>query len=70
MIGAKGTETTATGVVGMKLDLAAVEATAGGKEGTVIWAKRADGRAARTNWSGAAVVTGVGWIGAEAASRV
>ena len=53
LIGAKGTDTTATGVVGMKLDLAAVEATAGGKEGTVIWAKRADGRVARTNWSGA-----------------
>jgi hypothetical protein len=33
----------------MKLALAAVEATAGGKEGTVIWAKRADGRVARTN---------------------
>jgi hypothetical protein len=33
--------------------LAAVDATAGGKEGTVIWAKRADGRAARTNCSGA-----------------
>ena len=45
----------------MKLDLAAVEATAGGKEGTVIWAKRAEGRVARTNWSGAA---GVGAAGA------
>jgi hypothetical protein len=40
----------------MKLDLAAVEATAGGKEGTVICAKRAEGRVARTNWSGAAGV--------------
>jgi hypothetical protein len=38
----------------MKLDLAAVEATAGGKEGTVIWARRAEGREARTNCSGAA----------------
>jgi hypothetical protein len=39
--------------LGKKLDLAAVDATAGGKEGTVIWAKRAEGRAARTNCSGA-----------------
>lgn len=64
MIGAKGAETVATGVLGMKLALAAVEATAGGKEGTVIWAKRADGRVARINWSGAegavAAVT-AGW---------
>ena len=65
LIGAKGTETTATGVVGMKLDLAAVEATAGGKEGTVIWAKRAEGRVARTNWSGAA---GAGAAGAAIVS--
>lgn len=67
LIGAKGTETTATGVVGMKLDLAAVEATAGGKEGTVIWAKRAEGRVARTNWSGAAGA-GAGAAGAAIVS--
>ncbi len=64
LMGAKGAETVATGVVGMKLDLAAVEATAGGKEGTVICAKRAEGRVARTNWSGAAGVAGAVTISA------
>ena len=64
LMGAKGVETTATGVVGMKLDLAAVEATAGGKEGTVIWAKRAEGREARTNCSGAATEATVSATGA------
>ncbi len=34
--------------LGKKLDLAAVDATAGGNEGTVICANLADGRAART----------------------
>ena len=52
----------------MKLALAAVEATAGGREGTVIWAKRAEGRVARISWSGvegaAAAVTAVGATGA------
>jgi hypothetical protein len=48
-MGAKGADTVATGALGMKLALAAVEATAGGKEGTVIWAKRAEGRVARIN---------------------
>jgi hypothetical protein len=47
-MGAKGTDTGA-GALGKKLALAAVDATAGGKEGTVIWAKRAEGRVARTN---------------------
>ena len=49
LMGTKGAETAATGVLGMKLALAAVEATAGGKEGTVIWASRAEGRVARIN---------------------
>lgn len=53
LTGAKETGTTTGAALGKKLDLAAVDATAGGKEGTVIWAKRADGRAARTNCSGA-----------------
>jgi hypothetical protein len=52
-MGAKGTATGAGAALGKKLDLAAVEATAGGKEGTVIWAKRAEGRVARTNCSAA-----------------
>jgi hypothetical protein len=56
LIGAKGTETGAGAALGKKLDLAAVDATAGGKEGTVIWAKRAEGRVARTSCSGAGVV--------------
>ena len=47
LIGVNDTVTGA-GALGKKLALAAVDATAGGKEGTVIWAKRADGRAART----------------------
>ncbi len=63
-MGANGTLGVVEGVLGKKLDLAAVEATAGGKDGTVIWAKRAEGRAARTNWSGAAAVTGAGMVGA------
>ena len=53
LMGAKGTATGAGAALGKKLDLAAVEATAGGKEGTVIWAKRAEGRVARTNCSAA-----------------
>ena len=53
MMGAKGTETGAGAALGKKLDLAAVDATAGGKEGTVIWARRAEGRVARTNCSDA-----------------
>jgi hypothetical protein len=52
-MGANGTATGAGAALGKKLDLAAVEATAGGNEGTVIWAKRADGRVARTNCSDA-----------------
>lgn len=58
MMGAKGTETAAGAELGKKLDLAAVDATAGGKEGTVIWARRAEGLVARTNCSdaGAALV--------------
>ncbi len=55
-MGAKGTETAAGAELGKKLDLAAVDATAGGKEGTVIWAKRAEGRVARTNCSEAGAV--------------
>ena len=39
---------TGAGALGKKLALAAVEATACGNEGTVIWAKRAEGRVART----------------------
>jgi hypothetical protein len=39
---------TGAGALGKKLDLAAVDATAGGNEGTVIWANRAEGREART----------------------
>ena len=54
LIGTKDIAGAAAGAPGKKLDLAAVEATAGGKEGTVIWAKRAEGRVARTNCSGAA----------------
>jgi hypothetical protein len=50
-MGANGTATGAGAALGKKLDLAAVDATAGGKEGTVIWAKRAEGRVARTNCS-------------------
>jgi hypothetical protein len=50
-MGAKGTATGGVAALGKKLDLAAVDATAGGNEGTVICAKRADGRAARTNCS-------------------
>lgn len=53
LMGAKGTATGAGAALGKKLDLAAVEATAGGKEGTVIWAKRAEGRVARTSCSAA-----------------
>ena len=68
LTGAKGAATAATGALGMKLALAAVEATAGGREGTVIWAKRAEGRVARISWSGAegaaAAVTAVGATGA------
>jgi hypothetical protein len=66
LTGVKGTATAAGAALGKKLDLAAVDATAGGKEGTVIWAKRAEGRVARTNCSdaGTALVgldsTGVG----------
>jgi hypothetical protein len=56
LMGAKGTETGAGAALGKKLDLAAVDATAGGKEGTVIWAKRAEGRVARTNCSAAGAV--------------
>jgi hypothetical protein len=52
-MGAKGTATAAGAALGKKLDLAAVDATAGGKEGTVIWAKRAEGRVARTSCSAA-----------------
>jgi len=48
LTGKNGAATTGAAVDGKKLDLAAVEATAGGKEGTVSWAKRAEGRAART----------------------
>ena len=53
LMGAIGTKTAEGVALGKKLDLAAVEATAGGKEGTVIWAKRAEGRVARTSCSGA-----------------
>ena len=70
LMGAKGVETTATGVVGMKLDLAAVEATAGGKEGTVIWARRAEGREARTNCSGAAGAATAATVSATGATEV
>jgi hypothetical protein len=64
-MGAKGTATGAGAALGKKLDLAAVEATAGGKEGTVIWAKRAEGRVARTNCSDAgAALTGLDSTGA------
>ena len=60
LMGAKGTATGAGAALGKKLDLAAVEATAGGKEGTVIWAKRAEGRVARTSCSAAgAALTGL-----------
>jgi hypothetical protein len=59
-MGANGTETAAGAALGKKLDLAAVDATAGGKEGTVIWVNRADGRVARTSCSGAeGVLTGL-----------
>ena len=54
LTGTKDITGAAAGALGKKLDLAAVEATAGGKEGTVIWARRAEGRVARTNCSGAA----------------
>lgn len=65
MMGAKGTATAAGAALGKKLDLAAVEATAGGKEGTVIWAKRAEGRVARTSCSAAgAALTGLDSTGA------
>jgi hypothetical protein len=71
LTGAKGTGTTAGAALGKKLDLAAVDATAGGKEGTVIWAKRADGRAARTNCSGAAgVLAGIDSTGGVTVSTL
>ena len=65
LMGANGTATGAGAALGKKLDLAAVEATAGGKEGTVIWAKRAEGRVARTSCSDAgAALTGLDSTGA------
>ena len=68
MMGANGTLWVAGAELGKKLDLAAVEATAGGKEGTVICANLAEGRAARTGWSDATGVTGVGATEASTAS--
>ena len=49
MMGANGTLAAGLDALGRKLDLAAVDATAGGREGTVIWASRAEGREARTS---------------------
>ena len=60
MTGTKGTLRAAGLELGKKLDFAAVDATAGGKEGTVIWASRAEGRVARTSWSGAVAVGAMG----------
>ncbi len=64
MMGANGTLWAVGAELGKKLDLAAVEATAGGKEGTVICANLAEGRAARTGWSDATGGAGMGATGA------
>lgn len=68
LIGVNDTVTGA-GALGKKLDLAAVDATAGGKEGTVIWANRAEGREARTGWSDG-VAAGAGTTGATTGSTL
>ena len=72
MTAAAGTGSTAVLMEGRKVALAAVDATACGMDGTVIWARRAEGRLERMGRSAeagtatGAATTGVGWVGAGA----